>query len=107
MTKFSSYVQHLPPVLWSDADAPAQFLGRMLRIFERLLTGLSVDTQVAKEQSDLKTGQTVIQLEDTAGLIRGSIIQIQQGLRWEDAVIEGVDGQFVTLSTGLLNDYSL
>lgn len=49
MTDLSSYVNHLPQVLWSWNDDPQQllkeddprlFLGQMLRIFEKILTGI-------------------------------------------------------------------
>ena len=40
MSKLSRYVEYLPPVLWSEQQDPSQFLGRMLRIFEHLLTGM-------------------------------------------------------------------
>lgn len=36
----SSYVKNLPPALWSAERDPAQFLGRALRIFEKVLTGI-------------------------------------------------------------------
>lgn len=36
----SGYVQYLPPVLWSQESDPEQILGRMLCIFEKILTGL-------------------------------------------------------------------
>ncbi len=38
MIKTSDYLQYLPPVLWSRESDPNQFLGRMLRIFEKILT---------------------------------------------------------------------
>lgn len=46
MSERSSYVNYLPPVLWEKEDPSAPFtLGGMLRIFEKILTGIddSVD----------------------------------------------------------------
>ncbi|MFZ2498184.1 phage tail protein [Methanosarcina sp.] len=40
MTNISSYIDYLPPVLWSQENDPSEFLGRMLRIFEKILTGI-------------------------------------------------------------------
>jgi phage tail-like protein len=40
MAELSSYLQYLPPVLWSHENDPQQFLGKMLRIFEKMLTGI-------------------------------------------------------------------
>ncbi len=41
MTEPSSYLKYLPPVLWQDEPAAPQFsLGAMLRIFEKILTGI-------------------------------------------------------------------
>lgn len=41
----SSYTKYLPPVLWSLDNDPSQFLGRMLCIFEQILTGIPEDTE--------------------------------------------------------------
>jgi phage tail-like protein len=40
MTEQSSYLQYLPLALWSQESDPQQFLGSMLRIFEKILTGI-------------------------------------------------------------------
>jgi phage tail-like protein len=41
MSEQSSYLRHLPPVLWQDEPAAPEFsLGGMLRIFEKILTGI-------------------------------------------------------------------
>jgi phage tail-like protein len=43
-TEPSSYLKYLPPVLWQDEPAAPQFsLGAMLRIFEKILTGIPDD----------------------------------------------------------------
>lgn len=40
----SSWLRHLPPVLWSDEPADAGFsLGEALRVFEKVLTGIDDD----------------------------------------------------------------
>jgi len=40
MTELSSYLQYLPSALWAHEDDREQFLGKMLRIFEKILTGI-------------------------------------------------------------------
>jgi phage tail-like protein len=40
MTEQSSYLKYLPPVLWDRDNDPRQLLGSMLRIFEKILTGI-------------------------------------------------------------------
>lgn len=40
MTYISSFVDYLPSVLWSQKDDSSRFLGRMLCIFEEILTGI-------------------------------------------------------------------
>lgn len=39
MTNISSYVDYLPSILWFQENDSSQFLGRMLLIFEKILTG--------------------------------------------------------------------
>ena len=44
MTEKSSYLRYLPPVLWGQEEPlPAFSLGAMLRIFEKILTGIDDD----------------------------------------------------------------
>jgi phage tail-like protein len=40
MTEISSYLQYLPSVLWAHENDRQQLLGRTLRIFEKILTGI-------------------------------------------------------------------
>jgi phage tail-like protein len=48
----SSYLQYLPPVLWADEPAdPALSLGGLLRIFEKVLTGIADDVPVVHRVS--------------------------------------------------------
>ncbi|MFJ3902878.1 hypothetical protein [Streptomyces sp. NPDC090025] len=45
--ELSSYLRHLPPVLWERAPEPSGFsLGAALRIFEKILTGIADDVAV-------------------------------------------------------------
>jgi len=46
----SSYTDYLPPVLWTDETDPTRFLGRSLRIFERVLTGLQIRAEVVRAE---------------------------------------------------------
>lgn len=39
MTNISSYINYLPSFLWSQNNDPSQALGRILSIFEKILTG--------------------------------------------------------------------
>lgn len=47
MAKISSYVNYLPPFLWSQENDPSQFLGRMLCVFEKILTGIPDGVPIA------------------------------------------------------------
>ncbi len=44
MTELSSYLQYLPSVLWAHEDD--WFLGKLLRIFEKILTGIPDDAAI-------------------------------------------------------------
>jgi phage tail-like protein len=46
MTEPSSYLQYLPSVLWAYENDRDQFLGKMLRIFEKILTGIPDDVVI-------------------------------------------------------------
>ncbi len=64
-TTNSSYVRYLPPVLWSLENDLTQFLGRMLRVFEKILTGLPDSTAPAPgEHEDAPLATTIDQLAD-------------------------------------------
>lgn len=58
MAEMSTYIQYLPAMLWSAQDDPDRLLGRMLRIFEKILTG--IDDDIAYEQQPLE--RTIDQL---------------------------------------------
>ena len=53
----SSYIAYLPPVLWIPDNDPTQFLGRHLRIYEKILTGLSADGFVVRAAASFVTAQ--------------------------------------------------
>jgi phage tail-like protein len=50
MTEGSSYTAYLPPVLWADENDPQHFLARLLRIFERVLTGIPLRAEVVRAE---------------------------------------------------------
>jgi phage tail-like protein len=43
----SSYLRHLPPVLWADGAAPSD-LGRLLLVFEKILSGIDDDVPATR-----------------------------------------------------------
>jgi phage tail-like protein len=50
MSASSSYLQYLPPVLWSRESDPQQLLGDMLRIFEKILTGIDDPVAIGSQE---------------------------------------------------------
>jgi Phage tail protein (Tail_P2_I) len=53
--KLSTYIDYLPSILWSEESDPDQFLGQMLCIFEKILTGIENDkNDVVLKEEDLK-----------------------------------------------------
>ncbi|MBD1903821.1 phage tail protein [Trichocoleus sp. DQ-A3] len=52
MAKISSYTKYLPSILWSSESDPSQFLGRMLCIFEQLLTGITIKAPLVTAAQD-------------------------------------------------------
>lgn len=61
MTETSDYIHHLPPVLWSDETDSSRLLGRMLRIFEKILTGIPDDVELESKGLPNPSLQTKIQ----------------------------------------------
>ena len=59
MTDLSNYTRYLPPVLWSAENDPNQFLGRTLRIFEKILTGFPEITPVVTATIVQARGQEI------------------------------------------------
>jgi phage tail-like protein len=45
-SELSSYIRYLPPALWSHEGDPSRFLGRYLRIFEKILIGIPDDVPI-------------------------------------------------------------
>jgi phage tail-like protein len=106
MTETSSYVKYIPPVLWSAENDPAQFLGRMLRIFEKILTGISIDTQVQKSSAAfIDASSDHIQLVDPADAVKflaGDWITIEGAIPAEREQIDHVLGDEIFLAGNLL-----
>ena len=62
MTDTSGYLQHLPPVLWQDELTPdGVTLGAVLRVFEKVLTGLPDDVVIdhPDEHGELHTHPSI------------------------------------------------
>lgn len=53
----SSYLQYLPPVLWVPEKDPPQTLGRHLRIYEKMLTGISAGGRAVRASAPILNGQ--------------------------------------------------
>jgi hypothetical protein len=70
----SSYLDYLPPVLWDDPQRGA-FLGRFLRIFEKILTGLDDRLAVARVPGPGGTNQAVV-LDTTAPVDRARFAEL-------------------------------
>lgn len=81
MTNISSYVDYIPAVLWSQENDPSQFLGRILGIFEKLLTGTTIDTQVTRARATINNAVEkkikVTNSTDAAKFRAGDIIIIE------------------------------
>jgi phage tail-like protein len=57
----SSYLRYLPPVLWEkEPDLPAFSVGAMLRIFEKMLTGIDDDATIRHGDHDHESVEAVI-----------------------------------------------
>jgi len=70
----SSYLQYLPPVLWSPENDPRQMLGRHLRIYEKPLTGLSADGLVTRASAPfLHAELAAVQMASESGASRFAI----------------------------------
>ena len=70
----SSYLQYLPPVLWTPDNDPLQTLGRHLRIHEKIFTGHAVDGLVLRAAAPLVLAQLdAILLADEADAARFAV----------------------------------
>ncbi len=80
MTDNSSYTNYLPPVLWSPDNDPPQLLGRTLRIFEKVLTGILIDARAIRVEATIVNATNdriqVTNVSDTARFRAGDIITI-------------------------------
>lgn len=67
MTDNSSYLNYLPPTLWSRDRDSQQFLGRMLRIFEKILTGININARIVRSEASIVNADgTLIEVTDAA-----------------------------------------
>ena len=174
MKDSSGYIAYLPEVLWVEENDPSGFLGRFLRIFERILTGIPIRAQAVRAEgtmvsaagnqiamasagdaarfrvgdqvqmvgtphvrtvvdvdvdpaapalvldspvpalgggtvriADLQPGQTRLRLDDVRYLGPGSPIRISQGAVTEDAVVQAVDAEQVTVTVGLTSGFTM
>ncbi|MGC4072995.1 MAG: hypothetical protein QM760_10825 [Nibricoccus sp.] len=77
----SSYLSYLPPVLWVPENDPQQLLGRHLRVYEKILTGLGANGFAVRAAAPFLSALNVsitLQLEaDTARFRVGDWITIQ------------------------------
>src|SRR3954467_14707486 len=70
----SSYLQYLPPVLWSPETDRRQMLGRHLRIHEKILTGLSADGLVTRAAAPfLHAELAAVQMASESGAARFAV----------------------------------
>jgi phage tail-like protein len=108
MTNISSYVDYLPSVLWSEEKDPSQFLGRMLCIFERILTGITVNVHAVRASAAIdsavndKIQLTVISDKDKFRV--GDIIGIEGTA--ERVTIDKIEGAEIFLNTSLKGSYT-
>ncbi|WP_440948566.1 phage tail protein [Methanosarcina sp. T3] len=108
MTNISSYVDYLPSVLWSEEKDPSQFLGRMLCIFERILTGIAINVQVVRASAAIDSAvNNKIQLTDISDKDKfrvGDIIGIERTA--ERVTIDHIKGAEIFLNTSLKGSYT-
>ena len=108
MTELSNYVKYLPPALWARDRDPTQFLGRTLRIFEKILTGIPINSTVFKARVLFITADGIqIQLDDSsnAALFRpGDVITIEGTI--ERATISHIIDSDIFLVNALSDTYT-
>ncbi len=109
MSDISSYVKYIPPVLWSAENDPSQFLGRMLRIFEKILTGIPIDTHVQRSSAAFVSATAdQIQLVDAADAAKfqaGDLITIEGAIPVEREQIDHILGDELFLAGNLLGSH--
>ncbi len=83
MTDISHLTRYLPPVLWASENDPQRFLGRMLRVFEKMMIGIEVGSVAVRARAPISgaTGTTVTFVNpDDALLFRtDDVITIESG----------------------------
>ena len=81
MINISSYVDYLPPILWSQENDPSQLLGRVLGIYEKILTGTTINTQAVRARATIVNADgnkiEVTDSTDVAKFRAGDIIIIE------------------------------
>jgi phage tail-like protein len=60
MSQQSSYLHYLPHALWAHDNDPQQFLGDMLRIFEKILTGIPDGVRIGDDEKSYRPLEEVI-----------------------------------------------
>lgn len=103
MPQISSYVEHLPPILWSQENDPPQFLGRMLRIFEKVLTGIDIDAEVIRASAAIAQAagdRIALANPSDAARFRGGDIVTIEGTA-ERVQVQGVEDGVLLLAASL------
>jgi phage tail-like protein len=105
MTNISSYVDYLPSFLWSQENDPSKFLGRMLCIFEKMLTGLDAQAVGASATIAYATNNKIqlTNITDAAKFRAGDIINIEGTAEW--VIIDYILGTEIFLETNLTGSY--
>jgi phage tail-like protein len=108
MSEISSYVNYLPPVLWFRDQDPDQLLGRTLRVFEKLLTGIPINARVVRASASLAnaSGNRIVlnNSADAARFRSGDIITIEGTT--ERVQISHIIGAEIFLVAALVGTYA-
>ncbi len=108
MSEISSYVNYLPPVLWFRDQDPSQLLGRMLRVFEKFLTGIPIDARVVRANASFAnaSGNKVVlnNIADATRFRSGDFIMIEGTT--ERVEISHIIGAEIFLVAALVGTYA-
>lgn len=126
MPKISSYVDYLPPILWSESthrpeleevsengssgfggQNSAPFLARMLRIFEKILTGVEINAEVVCANAPFTqaiNNRIELTIPDDSNLFRPRDAISIEGAS-ERAEIESIEGNVLLLTTSLSTSF--
>jgi hypothetical protein len=81
MAAISTYTQYLPVTLWSASGDPTRLLARMLRVPEKILTGIPIDTTAARPMATIVNAAAgIIRVNGDAQAARfrvGDVITVQ------------------------------